>query len=140
MKRSVAELIFHKVPCYQHNFQNTFRQMRLKNENYTYLTLDIRFLAKIFDGIPLTLKAASRTQVTENKNDCFQLFLYQTYTLTLILRARYFAYPIGRLEVEVNLSSRDFSFHDSSNFQARNFNIDLTEKYFKLNKLLESDP
>ena len=42
IKGSVAEFIFNKIPCFQHIFQNTFRQMRLKNENYTHLILDIQ--------------------------------------------------------------------------------------------------
>ena len=37
----MAEFIFNKIPCFQHIFQNTFRQMRLKNENFTNLVLQI---------------------------------------------------------------------------------------------------
>ena len=38
----MAEFIFNKIPCFQHIFQNTFRQMRLKNENFKNLVLDIQ--------------------------------------------------------------------------------------------------
>ena len=35
IKGSVTELIFSKIPCFQHILLDTFRQMRLKHENYS---------------------------------------------------------------------------------------------------------
>ena len=34
----MAEFIFSKIPCFQHILLNTFRQMRLKYDNYYSLS------------------------------------------------------------------------------------------------------
>lgn len=128
-----------KIPCFQHILLNTFRQIGLKYDNYSLRRILFQtskqhshcksLIAKVFDGTttsPIYVQVLFMWQRTKmNVPRCFSikpkiLHWHQTWTLTLILRACFFASPIGRAtllahpigqakkktgRVEVNLSS-----------------------------------
>ena len=75
IKTSVAEFNFSKVPCFQQILQNTFRQTRLKYENYSlrHLILGIqtafrlqKLYYKVFSWKHVELKVVNPIHVIKN--------------------------------------------------------------------------
>ena len=103
IKGSVAEFIFNEIPCFQHIFQNTFRQMRLKNENYIHLILDIQTTLTLqrphCKSFWWNYTKSENCKLHLGNREQKWLFLVvspSTCTLTFILRTHFFECPIGR--------------------------------------------
>ena len=104
INESVAELISSKISYFQHILLNTFRRIGRKHKHCSLRHISCWtfkqnshfkiLIVKSFDEITIKIKVAS--PIKKNENECFYLFLDQTCTLTLTLRARIFAYLIER--------------------------------------------